>query len=297
MIANRVNLKLVHTFILVAESGSFRRAAQESQRSPSAISMQIRDLEEQVGLSLFNRTPQKAQLTAEGMVLFEQVRQAMADVQAGLERLSDVAAQRARVVRIACVPTLAATRLVNILTIFKLRHPYSVVEVKEISTMNAAGLLRDQEVELHIGPETPDLADFQFEPVFEDRLVACIPPALDDGTPSMTLRALSNFPIIALDQQTAIRDLMGRLCDDQGLKLNIQYEVQQAYTAIALAAAGLGVAIVPQIAIPMVLATNFRVVPISDLGTSRLVGILTARGHVLHGYSRLLIDLIRSELG
>jgi DNA-binding transcriptional LysR family regulator len=45
MIASKIGLKLLHTFLRVAESSSFRRAAQESQRSPSAISMQIRDLE------------------------------------------------------------------------------------------------------------------------------------------------------------------------------------------------------------------------------------------------------------
>ena len=48
MAANNVNLKLLQTFLLAAEYGSFRRAAEESNRSPSAVSMQIRDLEEQV---------------------------------------------------------------------------------------------------------------------------------------------------------------------------------------------------------------------------------------------------------
>ena len=94
MAANNVNLKLLQTFLLAAEYGSFRRAAEESNRSPSAVSMQIRDLEEQVGISLFIRTPQRANLTPEGKILHEQVRRAMADVQAGLQRLSEVAAMR-----------------------------------------------------------------------------------------------------------------------------------------------------------------------------------------------------------
>ena len=54
-----INLKLLQTFLLAAENGSFRRAAEESNRSPSAVSMQIRDLEEQIGISLFIRTSQR----------------------------------------------------------------------------------------------------------------------------------------------------------------------------------------------------------------------------------------------
>ena len=106
MVTN-INLKLLQTFLLAAEHGSFRRAAEESNRSPSAISMQIRDLEEQVGMSLFIRTPHCVTLTPEGRLLYDQVGHAMGEVQAGLARLTELAAQRRGRVRIACAPTLA----------------------------------------------------------------------------------------------------------------------------------------------------------------------------------------------
>jgi DNA-binding transcriptional LysR family regulator len=72
--------------------------------------------------------------------------------------------------------------------------------------------------------------------------------------------------------------------------------VQNAYTAIALASAGLGVALVPEIAVPMLPAAEFRVVRIADPQSSRSVGILTAKGYVQHSYSEQLIELIRTEL-
>ena len=148
MAASNINLKLLQTFLLAAEHGSFRRAAEESNRSPSAVSMQIRDLEAQVGMSLFIRTPQRANLTSEGRVLYEQVSHAMAEVQAGLARLSEVAAQRRGHVRIACAPTLASTRLGRILATFKLRYPRSLVDLKETPPNAALALLQAQEVEL-----------------------------------------------------------------------------------------------------------------------------------------------------
>ncbi len=297
MAANNVNLKLLQTFLLAAEYGSFRRAAEESNRSPSAVSMQIRDLEEQVGISLFIRTPQRANLTPEGKILHEQVRRAMADVQAGLQRLSEVAAMRKGHVKIACAPTLASTRLGNILATFKLRYPRSVVDVRETPPSGALALLQEQDVELYIGPEISGLTEFNFEPILQDRLVACIPPDFDDGAQTLTLAEVANFPLIVLDRQTAIRVLVDRIVGEAQIRLNIQYEVQNAYTAIALASAGLGVAIVPNIAIPMLPSAEFRVVPIADAGAERSVGILTVRGYVQHSYSEQLLALIRTELG
>ncbi|MFT3687933.1 LysR family transcriptional regulator [Paenirhodobacter sp.] len=291
-----VNLKLLQTFLLAAEHGSFRRAAEESNRSPSAVSMQIRDLEEQVGVSLFVRTPQCVTLTPEGRLLYDQVGRAMGEVQAGLTRLAELAAQRRGHLKIACAPTLASTRLGPILMTFRARFPRSVVEVRETPPAGALVMLQAQEVELYVGPEPPNLTEVHFEPILRDRLAACVPPALDGGAVALRLADLTALPLIMLDRQTAIRALTDRIAAAAGLCLRPNYEVQNAYTAIALAQAGLGVALVPEVAVPMLPGAGYRVVPVADPGAERAIGILTLRGHVLHGDSEQLIDLIRSEL-
>lgn len=293
---NNVNLKLLQTFLLAAEHGSFRRAAEESNRSPSAVSMQIRDLEEQVGLSLFVRTPQSANLTPAGRLLYEQVHTAMTDLQAGLEKLSEIAGRRRSHVSIGCAPTLAATRLGNILATFRKRYPRSVVDVKETPPHGALTLLQDQMIELYIGPEVPNMTEFHFEPILEDSFAVCVPVDFDEGAAEFTLADIAAYPLILLDAQTAARGLIDRLAGERGLELNIQYEVQYAYTAIALASAGLGVALVPSIAIPMLQRAEFRVVPLVDAEAVRSVGIITAKGYVQHSYSEQLMDLIRTEL-
>lgn len=294
MSASNVNLKLLQTFLLAAEHGSFRRAAEESNRSPSAVSMQIKDLEEQIGVSLFVRTPQSANLTPSGAMLYEQVRSAMAEVQAGLDRLSGVASKRRSHVSIGCAPTLAATRLGNILTTFKLRYPRSVINLKEMPPTGALSLLQDQEVELYVGPEVPNMTEFNFEPILQDRFAVCVPSEFDEGAEAYSLADLAAFPLILLDRHTAARGLLDRICGD--VTLNIQYEVQYAYTAITLAAAGLGLAVVPGIALPMLPSASFRVVPLTDEGAARAVGIITTRGYVHHDYSEQLMELIRTEL-
>ena len=68
---SHVNLKLLQTFLMVGEYASFRIAAEKSFRSQSAVSAQIRQLEEQLGVPLFHRTTRSVRLTEEGHQLLE----------------------------------------------------------------------------------------------------------------------------------------------------------------------------------------------------------------------------------
>ncbi len=291
-----INLKLLQTFLFAAEFGSFRKAAEESNRSPSAVSMQIRDLEEQIGVSLFIRTPQKVTLTTEGQALFEEVRRAMGDVQTSLDRLTELAARRKGRIQIAYAPTLAASRLGDILSTFKLRYPQSVVEVQETPTQGALAMLQQQEVEFYIGPEIPNLHEFQFESIIDDPLVACIPEEFYGGETKIKLSAVARMPLILLNRKTAVRGLLQRLTQEEGVELKVQYEVETAQTALSLASSGLGVSILPGIALGRTAGRKLRIVPIDNPNARRAVGIITARGYVQQRYAEQLIALIRTNL-
>lgn len=292
----KVNLKLLHTFLLAAEKGSFRKAADESNRSPSAISLQIRELEQQIGVTLFVRTPQSTTLTPEGRVLLSQVQRTVTDVRAALDQLSDIALRRRGHIKIACAPTLASTRLPNILATFRLRFPASEVEVRELSTPGALELLRNHKVEFFIGPAIPNMGDFHFEPVVRDTLCACVPAIYDRGQKQLSIRDLGGIPLILLDSSAAVRGIIESVARDLDINFHAQYEVQQAITAIALASSGLGIAIVPKAALAQANAVTFRPVPLSDAGAHRDLGLVTLRGYSGGGHAQQLLKLIRQNL-
>lgn len=293
---SNVNLKLLQTFILAVEHGSFRKAAEAANRSPSAVSMQIRDLEAQIGIHLFNRSAHLITLTPEGQTLFNQISKAMGEIQASLTQISQSAADRQTKIRIACVPSLAASRLGEILAIFKLRFPRSLVEVVEASPAAALALIQNQEVELFIGPETPDTNNFHFEPIIDDPLVACVPYELHAGESRFQARDLTRYPLILLNAKTAIRSLIDRMVEREGLQLNLRYEVDSAHSALSFVSFGLGVCVLPKIAVPRNETNRFVIVPIDYTPANRVVGVVTARGYVHHGLSKQLIELIRVNL-
>src|SRR5690606_6108551 len=100
----KINFKLLSAFISVAEHASFRKAAEQNFVSLPAISMQIKQLEAQVGVALFQRTTRRVELTPEGEQLLISTRKAMAELDSGLSLSQQAANAQHGTLALACVP-------------------------------------------------------------------------------------------------------------------------------------------------------------------------------------------------
>ena len=277
-----VNLKLLQTFLLVAEHGSFRQAAEHSNRTPSAVSMQVKHLEDQIGFPLFNRTTRRVELTLEGRHLLAKARTALGELSTGLNELRDAVHIRRGLVTLASSPTVAATRLPSILVRFERDYPKVTVRVRELVASDLFESIRKQEVDFGIGPTIPSMHDYHFQPILRDELCALIP----QGHPlakkrKVSVRDLDRVPTIMLNTGAAMRRLIDDAARASGISLNVKYEVHQPHTLVAFAAAGLGIAIVPRIAVPPDQSLHLRAVALSDPRIVREMSIITARGQQL----------------
>ena len=289
-----INLKLLQSFLLVAKLGSFRRAAESARRSTAAISMQIKELEDQVGMRLFVRRNKSVSLTPNGRLLYEKTANAMRDIGDGFRSLSDIAAMRQSTVTIACAATLAPKRVGSVLTTFRRRFPDSSVRLIEAPPAAALEILERQVAEFYVGPSASNLKTFTFEKLADEPLLACIPPEFDRGQRTVRFEDFKDVPIILLDRSTAIRTLIDDILHRKDLTLNIAYELRNAFTALSFASAGLGVAMLPSIAIEMAEFDGFRVVPFEEPEAERAIGIIAEKGYVQHNYSIQLMRLIRA---
>ena len=109
------NLKALQIFVVVADLSSFRKAAEVMNRSQSAISSQIKLLEEQIGVTLFHRTTRRVQLTAEGEQLLSHAQRAIAALEMGLRQIKDAANLKVGHIAMGCIPSIASTVLPDIL--------------------------------------------------------------------------------------------------------------------------------------------------------------------------------------
>ncbi len=285
-----INFKLLGVFLSVAENASFRKAADQTHRSMPAVSMQIKQLEEQVGVALFQRTTRKVSLTDEGEKLLISARKALAELENGLLQIQhSIDLQHGRL-SFACVPTVASTRLPLILATFAKKYPGITVHVRELANLELLDCVRRREVDFGIGPMPENQGELDFSPIFVDEYCAMLPKGYQDkGRAGISLRELCTLPLLMLSDASMFRGHVEKELTANGLKAISNYEFAHVTTLIAMAEAGLGVALLPRIAVPR--KTPLKVVRVVNPALSRTISISTIRGHTLSPSAARLVDL------
>ena len=288
-----VNLKLLQAFLLVGEHSSFRAAAEMSYRSTSAVSAQIRQLEEQLGVPLFHRTTRNVRLTDEGQQLLDCARRALLEVETGLRKIQESADMRRGRVSLSCSPTIAATRLARVLAAFEKDHPGIEVFVRELTSEALFDSIRKHEVDFGIGPVI-ETGEFHFDTVLEDPLYALVPKRFITTTKdTISLATLTNMPLLVLNPATALREVLEATMRERRLTITSRYEFTQAQTLISMASAGLGAAILPKVVLPPVIDKRTYALRIVSPAMTREVAIITVRGQSLSPASLRLAQLIK----
>jgi len=285
-----INFKLLGAFLSVAENSSFRKAADQTNRSLPAVSMQIKQLEEQLGVVLFQRTTRRVELTEAGEKLMISARKALAELEGGLTQIQhDVDIQQGRL-SFACVPTISSTRLPLILTTYAKRYPGITVHVRELANQELLEAVRRRDVDFAIGPMPERKGELDFSPIFVDEYCALLPRGYQDGgRAGISLRELSKMPLLKLSSSTAFRDHVDNALRVHGLVAESNFEFMHVNTLIAMAEAGLGVALLPRIAIPR--KTALKAVRIINPTLSRTIAVVTIRGHSLSPAAARLVEL------
>ena len=288
-----INLKLLQTFLLVGEHSSFRVAAEKSFRSQSAVSAQIRQLEEQLGVALFHRTTRSVRLTDEGQQLLQCAQRALLEVEAGLRKIQESADIRRGRVSLSCSPTIAETRLARVLAAFEREYPGIEVSVRELTSEALFSSVRNREVDFGIGPVI-ETSEFHFEPVLDDPLYALVPKRfLTTTKETISLATLTNMPLLVLNAATALRTMLETTMKDRNLTFTTRYEFTQAQTLISMAGAGLGAAILPKVALPQKIDESTYALRIVNPILLRQVAVITSKGQSLSPASIRLVQLLR----
>ncbi|WP_298285911.1 LysR family transcriptional regulator [Novosphingobium sp.] len=287
------NLKAIQIFVVVAETCSFRKAAEILHRSQSAVSTQIKLLEEQIGVALFHRTTRRVQLTAEGEQLLGHAQRAVASLEIGLRQIKETANIQFGNISMGCVPSIAATVLPPVLAEFQRKRSGIHLELRELASAQLLETISKQEILFGIGPEVEQASDFDFMPITKEPIYALLPKAhWKIGQNNITLAELVPLPVILASSSAALRNTLNRELAMRGLEIKHSFEVLQVQTMLAFAQAGLGVAILPQIMIPQPLDETLQALPIVDPVLERKLCLITLKGNSLSPAARELTSLI-----
>ena len=244
-----MELRQLRYFIAVAQENSFSRAARRLHVSQPPLSTQIKSLEEELGVRLFERSNRGVSPTAAGLAFLEEARATLARLEHA--KAMALRADRGQIGRLSVgfVSIADYSILPPALKSFRSSFPSVEVQLHELTTDAQIPELRAARLDLGIGLAPVDEPDLQFERVRREALVLAAPsghPAVKGAGP-MDLRALSkeSFIVPPRDIAPGLYDLTISYCRSFGFAPRITQQARQMQTVIGLVACGMGFALVP----------------------------------------------------
>ncbi len=277
-----MDLPQLRCFLAAADELHFGRAALRLQMLPAALGRQIRLLEEDLGVRLFERTTRAVGLTEDGERLAPEARALLAQAEAIEAGFRGGRRQtRTRRFRIGAIDSAAAGLLPALLRDIHARHPSVAVQLLEDKTVRLLPRILSGALDLAFvrPPERPDRR-LEFMPLFEERAVVAVARTHALARRRIvSLKDIAEEPLIVPDRRSRphSHDLTIRLFEHAGLRPRIAEVADEKQTIVNLVAERLGAAIVPRwtsrIAIPGVRYVPLRLPAGRTLGRLPLAAV------------------------
>ena len=238
----------------VAYRGSFSAAAESLSYTQSAISQQVAALEAETGVALLERHPRGVTLTAAGQTLVAHAEGIIARLEAAEDAMSAIAGLRGGRLRMASFPTAGATLMPLAIATFRSRYPDVELTLAEGEPEDIAPRLRAGELDLALlfefDGQTPLQGDMTRVELLDDPMHLALPhdhPLAD--RPRIRLAELENEAWVQTSRQSPCALQVVRSCHAAGFEPNVAFESDDYQTVQGLVAAGVGVALIPQLAL------------------------------------------------
>lgn len=246
-----MDLRHLRTFVTVAEQGTVTKASAHLGVAQPALSRQIKDLEDELRIQLFDRIRRRLVLTGEGEQLLGQCRNILGAVGFLTEQSELLRRPDTGVLKVAATPQTIDGVLSVFLARYAKRRPNVQIKLMEAVGTSLISLLERGDVHIAISTvgaiqaskhslETIWLPSLEF-------VAACNRALKLADEVTMDVRSLASHPLLLLDSSFAVRAVFDAACRVAEFKPNIAFESRTPHTLLALAEAGHGVAIVPSV--------------------------------------------------
>ncbi len=267
-------VRRIMTLVSLAETASFRRTADKLKLSQPAVSAHIRDLEAYFGVPLVHRTTRRVSLTAEGMALAARARRAFEELEMASQDLRDLAAvHRGRVV-LACIPPMMTSIVPNAVQRLAADYPAIEIEIHDVLSAQVEQLVERGDADIGIGPQ-PRSQGLSFTRLLRDPFVAAVPANHTLAhRKTVELEDLVKHPLVMTTPDANARLIVEETLRRSRRPVKPRFELVHNFSVGRLVAVGLGVTILPRMAIPSLGAEGIRIVEIRSPRIFRDIGIM-----------------------
>jgi len=278
-----VTLRQLRAFLEVARSGGFTAAAPKLHLTQSATSLQIRELESQLGLQLIDRSTRRFALTDAGNEFLISATRIVADVEQSVSDTRDLVHKRRGRITVATTPLLASTLLPDSVALFLKEYPAITVRIADLPAEQIGRRVSSGDVDFGVGVFPATDTEFDRVTLLHHPLGAMVPSTwpLANRRRDLTWMDLADQPLIAMSHSTCLRTLIDLHLHQAGVSLSPRFEVEYLGTAVGLAQAGLGIAVVPAYVGKLMGSDRARFRPLSKPVVHRQIELIVRAGRSL----------------
>jgi len=287
-----MELHQLRYFCAVARTGNFTRAAANQHVAQPSLSQQIRKLEDELGAKLFDRFPRFARLTESGKAFLPKAEAILRQVGEARTEIQARSREEVGTVYVGAIPTVAPYFLPPILGRFARRHPSISIRIAEEITPILLDHLHYGRVDFVLLALPIRGEELLCEELFREPLFASLPESHAlAGRKSIRLAEIRKDPFLLLKEGHCFRENTIAACRRSRMNPNVIFESGQFSTILSMVATGIGVSVVPAMAVEQ--HTGCRFVRISDERTFRSVGLVQLRHRVPTRAQCALVDEVR----
>jgi molybdate transport repressor ModE-like protein len=271
-----IDPRRLRVLLAVARTGGVLAAADELGITASAVSQQLNKLEDETGHAMVVRTPKGSVLTPAGLAVAEageEIERALSVARARIEG----GARIAGVVRVGGFTSFVRTVVIPRLPEWRSQYPQLQIRIVEDDFPALMRLLRQRQLDavvVELDSTTAEQrslsAGMTEEPLLDEPWKLVVPAGALLSTENIDLARLP-LPWLGVEPTAANAAVLGRLRQSTGAQMETVHQYQETLTALALVAAGEGIAIVPTLALSGVAHDGVDVLDVPGLGTRRIV--------------------------
>jgi len=268
-------LRQLEYAVAVADHGSFHAAARACHVTQPGLSAQIRQLEHQLGVTLFERSRRRVLLTRAGDEVVRRARGLLTGVVDLEQAARAVAEPLTGTLRFGVIPTVAPYLLPAVLPAVRRRHPQLVLRLHEARTDQLVAMLQTGELDLLLLALEADLAGLETWPLFEDPFVAALPARHRLASRKALREAdLREEQVLLLADGHCLRDQVLSVCESSGAAEADDFRASSLTTLVQMVAGGAGMTLLPELAVRVEGATrDLALVPFRKPAPARTIGL------------------------
>jgi LysR family hydrogen peroxide-inducible transcriptional activator len=281
-------------FCAVAETGSFTRAAEREQVAQPSLSQQILKLEEELGVRLFDRLGRSVRLTDLGQIFLPRARAILMELRSAKEEVAEKQSSVSGPLCLGVIPTVAPYFLPSRMALFLRKYPRAAITVVEDVTVRLVDRLRAGLVDLALMALPARGHDLECFPLQTERLFAILPKNHAMARKrSLSMKDIRQEPFLLLREDHCFRETAIEVCKHARVTPQVVFESGQFSSIMAMVGAGLGISIVPEMALEN--RPDCCSVLISDERASRTVGVAILKGRFLSRVQRAFLTQLQTD--